>query len=56
MKFETIDVWGFDGALTGMRNPLKSYHKADSCWTVNEMETDEIFEIGPNDYKLAKSL
>lgn len=30
MKFETIDVYGFEGALAGMRNPLKSYHKADS--------------------------
>ena len=56
MKFETIDVYGFDAAMSGMRNPLKSYHKADSVWTVNETETDEIYEIGPNDYKLAKSL
>lgn len=56
MKFETIDVYGFDAAMSGMRNPLKSYHKADSIWTVNETETDEIYEIGPNDYKLAKSL
>lgn len=30
MKFETIDVQGFDAAMSGMRNPLKSYHKADS--------------------------
>lgn len=56
MKFETIDVQGFDGAISGMRNPLKSYHKADSIWTVNDTETDEIYEIGPNDYRLAKGL
>ena len=30
MKFETIDVTGFEAAISGMRNPLKSYHKADS--------------------------
>lgn len=56
MKFETIDVQGFEAAMSGMRNPLKSYHKADSVWTINDTETDEIYEIGPNDYKLAKSL
>lgn len=56
MKFETLDVQGFDSALWGMRNPLKSYDKADSEWSVNETETDEIFIIGPNDYKLAKGL
>lgn len=56
MKIETLGVEGFEAAIEGMRNPLKSYVKADSVWTVNETETDEIFEIGKNDYKLAKSL
>ena len=56
MKIETIDVQGFDAAFEGMRNPLKSYGRADSYWSVNETETDEIFVIGPNDMKLAKGL
>lgn len=30
MEFKTIDVQGFEGALAGMRNPLKSYDRADS--------------------------
>ena len=56
MKIETIDIQGFDAAFEGMRNPLKSYGRADSYWSVNETETDEIFVIGPNDMKLAKGL
>lgn len=47
---------GFDAAIEGMRNPLKSYSKADSGWRVNETETDEEFFIGSNDMKLAKGL
>jgi hypothetical protein len=52
MEFITIDVQGFESAMRGMRNPLKSYNKADSFWPLEE----ENFIIGPNDYKLAKNL
>jgi hypothetical protein len=52
MEFNTLDVQGFDSAMRGMRNPLKSYDKAD---TVKNNITGSI-TIGPNDYKLAKSL
>lgn len=54
MKFETLDVQGFDSAMRGMRNPLKSYDKADSEWRSDY--SGEYFYIGPNDYKLAKGL
>ena len=54
MEFNTLDVQGFDSALRGMRNPLKSYDKADSEWTLDY--GGEHFAIGPNDYKLAKGL
>lgn len=54
MEFNTLDVQGFDSALWGMRNPLKSYNKADSKWILDN--ADEHFIIGPNDYKLAKGL
>ena len=56
MKIVTIDVQGFEAAIEGMRNPLKSYNRADSFWSVNKTETDEIFIIGPNDMKLAENL
>ena len=30
MKFERTDVWGFEHAIRGMRNPLESWSKSDS--------------------------
>lgn len=30
IKFECTDVWGFNNAIRGMRNPLNSWHKSDS--------------------------
>ena len=30
IKVENIDVWGFEHAIRGMRNPLNSWHKSDS--------------------------
>ena len=54
MEFNTLDVQGFDSALRGMRNPLKSYDKTDSEWVW--VRGNERFVIGANDYKLAKGL
>ena len=31
MKVNNIEVGGFYGALRGMRNPLNSWDKSDSC-------------------------
>ena len=30
MKFENTDVWGFEHAIRGMRNPKNSWSKSDS--------------------------
>ena len=54
MKFNTLDVQGFDSALSGMRNPLKSYNRFDSKWVYEH--GDEHFVIGAKDYDLAKRL
>ena len=48
IKFETNDVWGFEWALKGMRNPMNSWDKSDSNWLFQE--------IGENDLALAKKL
>lgn len=50
LKFENIGVYNFDRAIHGMRNPLNSHGKADS-----RIE-DGRFVMGPNDYRLAKTL
>lgn len=63
MKFEKADVWGFEHALRGMRNPLESWNKSDSEYI--DIETEKGFElqskgiyyeIGKNDLELAQKL
>lgn len=59
MIFENTEVWGFEHALRGMRNPKESWEKSD---TTIRMEQDqnytfrEVANIGKNDMKLAQSL
>ena len=48
IKFETNDVWGFEWAFKGMRNPMNSWDKSDSDWLFQE--------IGENDLALARKL
>ena len=48
IKFETNDVWGFEWAFKGMRNPMNSWDKSDSSWLFQE--------IGENDLALARKL
>ena len=50
IKIENIDVYGWDAAIRGARNPMNSWDKMDSGYNNGE------FEIGENDYKLLKNL
>ena len=52
IKIENISVSGFEGALRGMRNPLNSWHLADSIFT----EEGNLKEIGPKDLGLCLRL
>lgn len=52
MKFENTDVFGFEGAIRGMRNPLNSWGRMDS--KSNELTGE--FEIGSNDLQLMQAL
>lgn len=64
MKFEKTEVWGFEHAIRGMRNPLNSWDKSDSCYlTVNEIVghpcddgLQKEFVVGENDLKLMQKL
>jgi hypothetical protein len=51
MKFNNTEVFNFDGALRGMRNPLESGGKSDSKYTTGGM-----YIIGENDMNLAQRL
>lgn len=62
IEFEKTQVFGFEGAIYGMRAAMKSYDKIDSSWDVNITEDEEnmiynmSYDIGPNDLKLATTL
>ena len=50
IKIENIDVYGWEAAIRGARNPMNSWDRMDTCYNNGE------FEIGENDYKLLKNL
>lgn len=50
MKLENTEVWGFEHAIRGARNPLESWHKSDSKYI------DEEYVIGDNDLNLLQRL
>ena len=71
IKTENIEIWGFEHAIRGMRNPYESWDKSDSHKIIYEfpendgtfgLRLDQVlnsqvsYEIGPKDLKLAKSL
>lgn len=70
IKIENTDVYGFEAAIRGMRNPLNSWDKSDSyygCEEVRCMECDvrsdcnrlypsKSYHIGENDLALMKKL
>ncbi|NLY73125.1 MAG: hypothetical protein GX079_05485 [Tissierellia bacterium] len=49
LKCSNYEVFNFENALRGMRNPLDS-------WNLNDSSFDGELVIGPNDLKLAKNL
>ena len=50
IKIENVDVYGFEAAIRGARNPMNSWDRMDSGYNNGK------FEIGENDYKLLKNL
>ena len=58
IKIENVEVVGFAAAIRGMRNPMNSWSKSDSCFCPNEpcCEGNCSMMIGPNDLNLMKRL
>lgn len=54
MKFENTEVWGFEHALRGCRNPMNSWAKGDSGYI--DRRFNDQFHIGKNDLDLAQRL
>ena len=55
IKVANVDVWGFEHAIRGMRNPMNSWDKSDSGWGEYTNDIDS-FDVGQNDLTLMKSL
>ena len=57
IKIENVEVFGWEAAIRGMRNPMNSWNKSDSFWTIDlEDVPNQKFVIGENDLKLMKRL
>ena len=52
LRIENVDIFGWESAIRGMRNPKNSWDKSDShLW-----ESSNRFEVGKNDLKLMRTL
>ena len=62
IKIENTEVYGWEAAIRGMRNPMNSWAKSDSDWEFVEDPSiinpnDEVkFVVGKNDLKLMTQL
>lgn len=55
IRIENIDVWGWQHAIRGMRNPMNSWEKSDSGYGIDG-EDDDVFSVGNNDLSLMRKL
>lgn len=63
IKVEHAEVWGFEHAIRGMRNPLCSWERSDSEWDwiedespINPNDPGMTFVVGENDLALMRKL
>lgn len=49
IKVENIDVWGFEHAIRGARNPLNSWNRMDSGYCKGASERCDTCDIRPSD-------
>ena len=52
IKVELTDVWGFEHSVRGMRNPMNSWDRGDSHYSMDRSR----FIIGKDDLKLMQKL
>ena len=55
IKIENTEVFGWEAAIRGMRNPMNSWDKSDSQMSVSAIDEGWSW-LGENDLKLMKSL
>ena len=55
IKFENTEVFGWEAAIRGMRNPLNSWHLSDTTFGLGEDFSNDM-KIGEKDYDLMTRL
>lgn len=55
IKVENVEVWGWEHAIRGMRNPMNSWDKSDTVYGLGEDRYTDMV-IGPNDLSLMQKL
>ena len=55
IKVENVEVWGWEHAIRGMRNPMNSWGKSDTVYGLGEDRYTDMV-IGPNDLSLMQKL
>lgn len=57
IKIENVEIYGWEAAIRGMRNPMNSWDKSDSGYIEKEGSCwDGCYSVGQNDFKLMKNL
>lgn len=62
IKLEKVEIFGWESAIRGMRNPMNSWDKSDSEYPVVETDCNgddwfsPYYKVGANDLKLMKNL
>lgn len=66
INIENTEVYGWEAAVRGMRNPMNSWAKSDShscseagsnqCGYMEKCDCNSCYDVGENDLKLMKSL
>lgn len=64
IQIENVDVYGWESAIRGMRNPMNSWDKSDSIYGTyygknkndEEILREDTFSLGKNDLALMKKL
>jgi hypothetical protein len=55
IKIENVDVYGWEAAIRGARNPMNSWVKSDTTFGLGEDYYSDM-RLGPNDRKLLRNL
>lgn len=58
IQIEKTEVFGWEAAVRGLRNPMNSWSISDSLWDIrsDKVEIEVFYRIGAHDLKLMRSL